>query len=61
MLLGATFTKDECKFLNSHPAFISQLEKTATDDDFERLCALSEELLQAERRVSKAAQQLRRE
>lgn len=59
-MLKASFTQAERDFLNSHPVFRSELEKTKTADDYRRLCDLCEELLGAEHRANPAAQQFRR-
>ena len=44
-MLRAAFRKPELIYLNTQPAFQTELEKVKTPEEFEKLCMIGEKLL----------------
>lgn len=58
-LLRAAFLKSELEFLKSQRRFLKALAAAKKSSDFERLCALSEKLLEEHRQANPSARRLR--
>jgi hypothetical protein len=60
-VLRAAFLKSELEFLQEQPSFSTALVEVKTHDDFEKLCALGEQILATHQRAHPAAREFRHE